>query len=221
MTQLRTDEQGRVPKPPAQRISSKRVKLIRTLAGFGAIALTIFDAKVSYDGFRMLALPQYVPLVLALLILSIQLASGAVQQLGMNPFHGVGGNAAMDFLWRWVLVSVYVIDIGSNAIAFGIGRDLSWPSLRADPIGTLTMPVVLLLLSCLLTFGDEILLRLVDRLDIGSKANAMAATKGDIDGRAYHRYLKGYEQRALTQADAAGANAAVDFDWLRQPPSEF
>lgn len=217
MTRHRPDDQRRVPKPPTQRIGKRRVKLIKTLAGVGAIALTVFDAKVSYDGFRMLALPQYVPLVLALLILAIQLASGAVQQIGMNPFRGVGGSEAMDFLWRWVLVSVYVIDIGSNAIAFGIGQQLSWVNIQADPVAALTMPVVLLLLSCLLTFGDEILLRLVDRLDIGSKANEMSANKMNIDRRAYRRYLKGYEQRAYSQADAAGSNAAVDFDWLKQP----
>jgi hypothetical protein len=187
------------------------------VAQVGAVALTVFDAKVSYDGFRQLALPQYVPLVLALLILSIQLASGAVQQLGMNPFRGVGGSSAMDFLWRWVLISVYVIDIGSNAIAFGIGQRLTWTNLVSNPVEALTMPLVLLLLSCLLTFGDEILLRLVDRLDIGSKANEMAARKTGIDRNAYARYLRGYEKRAYEQADAAGNRASVDFGWLKHP----
>ena len=118
-TPVRTDDQGRVPRPPVQRISNQRVQAIKALAGAGAIALTIFDARVSYDGFRMLALPPFVPLVLALLILSIQLASGSVQQLGMNPFQGVGGSVAVDFVWRWVLVGVYILDIGSNAIVLG------------------------------------------------------------------------------------------------------
>ena len=215
----RTDEQGRVPRPPVQRISDKRVQMIKALAGAGAIALTAFDAKVSYDGFRMLALPQFVPMVLALLILSIQLASGSVQQLGMNPFQGVGGSVAVDFVWRWVLVGVYVLDIGSNAIAFGVGQHLNMASIQADPIAAFTMPLVLLLLSALLTFGDEILLRLVDRLDIGSRANKMAALKGSIDQRAYAKYLQGYQQRALDHADKAGSRATVDFDWLngKQP----
>lgn len=211
-----SDALVRVPNPTPQRISNQRVKLVRTLAQAGAVALTVFDAKVSYDGFRMLALPQYVPLVLALLILSIQLASGAVQQLGMNPFRGVGGSTLLDFFWRWVLVSVYVIDIGSNAIAFNIGQHFNWVAIRATPIESATMPLVLLLLSCLLTFGDEILLRLVDRLDIGGKSNTMAARKSGIDQRAYGRYLKGYEQRAYAQADSAGSRATVDFGWLRQ-----
>jgi len=215
----RTDEQGRVPRPPVQRISNQRVQMIKALAGAGAIALTIFDAKVSYDGFSMLALPQFVPLVLALLILSIQLASGSVQQLGLNPFQGVGGSVAVDFVWRWVLVGVYVLDIGSNAIAFGVGQHLNLASIQTDPIGAFTMPLVLLLLSCLLTFGDEILLRLVDRLDIGSRANKMAAVKGRIDQEAYAKYLQGYQQRALDHADKAGSRATVDFDWLsgKQP----
>jgi hypothetical protein len=221
MTQTpgRTDDQGRVPRPPVQRISDKRVQMIKALAGAGAIALTIFDAKVSYDGFRMLALPQYVPMVLALLILAIQLASGSVQQLGMNPFQGVGGSVAVDFVWRWVLIGVYVLDIGSNAIAFGVGQHLSWGNIQANPIGAFTMPLVLLLLSCLLTFGDEILLRLVDRLDVGARANRMAAIKGRIDQDAYAKYLQGYQQRALDHADKAGSRATVDFDWLngKQP----
>jgi hypothetical protein len=162
----------------------------------------------------MMALPQYVPLVLALLILSIQLASGSVQQLGMNPFQGVGGSVAMDFIWRWVLIGVYVIDIGSNAIAFGMGQHLNLANIQSDPIAAFTMPLVLLLLSCLLTFGDEILLRLVDRLDVGARANRMAALKGSIDQKAYAEYLKGYHQRAMQTADRAGSRATVDFDWL-------
>lgn len=197
------------------------MNLIKTLAQIGAVALTIFDAKVSYDGFMALALPQYVPIVLALLILSIQLASGAVQQLGMNPFRGVGGSSVMDFFWRWVLVSVYVIDIGSNAIAFNISQYLVLQNILLNPVEALTMPIVLLLLACLLTFGDEILLRLVDRLDIGSKANEMAARKTGIDRDAYARYLQGYRQRAYTQADAAGERATIDFDWLRQQEDDL
>ena len=211
-TPVRTDDQGRVPRPPVQRISNQRVQAIKALAGAGAIALTIFDARVSYDGFRMLALPPFVPLVLALLILS-------VQQLGMNPFQGVGGSVAVDFVWRWVLVGVYILDIGSNAIAFGFGQHLNMANIRLDPIGAFTMPLVLLLLSCLLTFGDEILLRLVDRLDVGARANRMAAIKGRIDQEAYAKYLQGYQQRALDHADKAGSRATVDFDWLngKQP----
>ena len=206
---------SRILEPPTQRISNQRVQMIKALAQIGAIALTVFDAKVSYDGFGQLTLPQYVPLVMALLILSIQLASGAVQQLGMNPFRGVGGSDLMDFMWRWVLISVFVISINSNAIAFGINQRLTWQNIVLKPVEALTMPIVLLLLSCLLTFGDEILLRLVDRLDIGSKANEMAAKKTGIDRNAYNRYLKGYEQRAYSQADVAGERAEVDFGWLR------
>lgn len=207
----------RVPKPPGQRIGHGRVSLIKFVAVVAAVALTVFDAKVSWDGFRMMALPEYVPLVLALLIFVVQLSSGAVQQLGMNPFYGVGGSPMMDFIWRWVLIGVYVLDIGSNAIAFNVQKYLAWQSLMIAPIEAVTMALVLLLLAALLTFGDEILLRLVDRLEIGSKANAAAARKLAIDSAAYDRYLSGYKSRALAQADVAGEQARVDFDWLKEP----
>ncbi len=211
-----TDERIRIPKPPVQRISKSRVKLIKTGAIAAAVALTFYDAFVSYEGFRMLALPDHAPIVLAVLILVIQLASGSIQQLGMDPFHGVGGSGAMDFLWRWVLASVYVIDIGSNAIAFGVGQHLTTDALRGRPLDAMAQSLILLALSALLTFGDEILLRLVDRLVVGSRANDASAQKADIDTRAYNRYLKGYQERAIAQAERAGQSASVDFDWLKQ-----
>ncbi len=206
----------RIPKPPQQRAGNGRIKLITFVATVGAVALTVFDAKVSWDGFRLMALPEYVPLVLALLIFVVQLCSGAVQQLGMNPFYGVGGSPLMDFIWRWVLVSVYVIDIGSNAIAFNVQSYLTPAAIMFAPVESLTMATVRLLLAALLTFGDEILLRQVDRLDLGSKANAAAARKLAIDQDAYNRYLKGYKTRALAQADTAGEHAHVDFDWMKE-----
>jgi hypothetical protein len=208
----------KIPRPPQQRVGNGRIKFVKFLAVVGAVALTVFDAKVSLDGFRMLTLPQYVPIVLALLIFVVQLCSGAVQQLGMNPFYGVGGSTLMDFVWRWVLVGVYVIDVGSNAIAFNVQQYLTVGAFMLAPVESFTMAIVLLLLSALLTFGDEILLRLVDRLDLGSKANAAAARKLAIDQAAYIRYLKGYEAKALAQADAAGEQSTIDFDWLRENP---
>jgi len=219
MTQARyrtQDDRLRIPKPPTQRVSKSRVKLIKTVAVVAAIALTIYDAYVSHQGFRRLGLPNQAPIVLALLILVVQLASGAIQQLGMNPFKGVGGSGPMDFVWTWVLASVYVIDVGSNAIAFGAGQYFSmWRFIRLDFDG-IAMGFVLLVLASLLTFGDEILLRLVDRIVVGSRANDASAQKADIDTKAYNRYLKGYEQRAIANADRAGQSATVDFDWLQQ-----
>ena len=206
----------RIPNPPQQRAGHGRINFIKFVAIVAAVALTVFDAKVSWDGFKLMSLPEFVPLVLALLIFVVQLCSGAVQQLGMNPFYGVGGSPMMDFIWRWVLIGVYVIDVGSNAIAFGVPTYLSPLRAMRSPVDSLTMAVVLLLLSALLTFGDEILLRLVDRLDLGSKANAAAARKVAIDQDAYNRYLKGYKTRALAQADAAGEHAAIDFDWMKE-----
>jgi hypothetical protein len=121
----------------------------------------------------------------------------------------------MDFMWIWVLASVYVIDVGSNAIAFGAGQYLSFWGIIRNP-DNLGMAGVILMLACLLTFGDEILLRLVDRLVVGSRANDASAQKAGIDTKAYNRYLKGYEQRAIANADRAGQSASVDFDWLQQ-----
>lgn len=208
---------ARFPKPPGQRIGQGRVNMIKFAAIVAAVALVVFDAKVSYDGFSLMALPKFVPLVLALLIFIVQLCTGAVQQMGMNPFYGVGGSSLMDFIWRWVLIGVYVIDVGSNAIAFKVQQYLTLGALMLTPVESITMAVVLLLLASLLTFGDEILLRLVDRLDLGSKANAAAAQKLAIEEAAYHRYLKSYKTRALAQAESMGEQSPVTFDWLKEP----
>ncbi|MBE9159729.1 hypothetical protein IQ265_23250 [Nodosilinea sp. LEGE 06152] len=79
------------------------------------------------------------------------------------------------------------------------------------------MALVLLLLAALLTFGDEILLRLVDRLDIGGKGNSVAAQKLAIEEAAYYRYLRSYKTRALAQAETIGEHSPVTFDWLKEP----
>ena len=218
--QPQQDDRIRWQRPPEQRISKSRVKLIRSGAIAAAVALTAYDAYVSYQGFKLLALPNHAPLVLALLILVIQLASGSIQQLGMNPFRGVGGSKAMDFCWKWVLGSVYVIDVGSNAIAFGVPAHLNMPALQQRPLDAVAMALILLALSALLTFGDEILLRLVDRLVVGGRANDAAAELASANMKAYNRYLKEYEAKAIASAERAGKSAAVDFDWLQQGGTE-
>jgi hypothetical protein len=132
----------------------------------------------------------------------------------MNPFRGVGGSGVMDFMWTWVLISVYVIDVGSNAIAFGAGQYLGWTNIQNPD--NLAMGGIIIMLSLLLTFGDEILLRLVDRILVGSRANAAASQKWAVDSTAYEKYLKGYKTRAISQAERAGENASISFDWLEQ-----
>lgn len=213
-----TGTDGRVSwqNPPQQRISKSRVHLIKTVAVVAAIALTCYDAYVSYRGFQSLNLPEHAPLVLAALIFIVQLASGSIQQMGMNPFRGVGGSDLMDFIWRWVLVSIYAIDVGSNAISFGISQHTNAGAIVTRPLDALGMSLILLAFALLLTFGDEILLRLVDRLVIGSRPNEASAQMAEINSKAYRRYLKQYEQRALNQADRAGQSATVDFNWLQQ-----
>ena len=134
----------------------------------------------------------------------------------MNPFRGVGGSGLMDFMWRWVLASVYVIDIGSNAIAFTVGQHANAAALTQRSFDAVAMTLILLMLSALLTFGDEILLRLVDRLVVGGRANDAASRKAGIDTHAYGLYLTEYQQRASEQAIKAGKSATVDFEWLEQ-----
>ena len=80
--------------------------------------------------------------------------------------------------------------------------------------------LLLLGLAALLTFGDEILLRLVDRLSIGGRANEASGSKADIDLAAYQKYLTVYRKRALAQAEEAGERSKVDFDWLEVETDE-
>lgn len=206
---------AKFPQPLRPRASRTRISLIIFLAVVAAVCLTIFDAQASLMGFRMMPLPQYTPLVLASMIFIVQLCVGALQSLGLNPFHGIGGSPFLDFVYKWIVASIYIIDVGSNAIAFKIQQFLTWGALRSDPIGNITMAIIMFVLALLLTFGDELLLRKAERLDQASKANAAAARKLKIDQTAYSRYLKGYETKAIEQADAAGENAVVDHKWLK------
>lgn len=209
---------AKFPQPLKPRASKTRITLIIFLTVIVAVLLTIYDAKTSYDGFSMMPLPKYTPIVLAILIFVVQLNVGALQTLGMNPFHGVGGSPFLDFLYIWIISAVYIIDVGSNAIAFNIQQFLTWQALRTDPIGSITMAIVMFVLALLLTFGDEILLRKVERLEQGSKSNAASLKKFKIDQKSYNRYLKQYEVKALEQADTAGENAVVEHKWLKETP---
>lgn len=214
----RVDESGRLnfPTPAEQRISSARVLTIKNVAMVAAIGITIYDAYVSYTGFQLLDLPNHAPLVLALLIFVTQLASGAIQQLGMDPFRGVGGSKIMDFAWRWALVSVYVIDIGSNALSFKVADFTTWSTLSQAPVSALGEILLRTGLGALLTFGDEILMRLVDRLAVGSRSNEISGRKSQIELAAAHRYLNSYQKRAFAMATESADRAALELSWLKQ-----
>lgn len=204
------------PQPLRPRASKTRITLIVFLTVVVAIVMTIYDAKTSYDGFAKMPLPQYTPLVLATLIFVVQLNVGALQTLGMNPFHGIGGSPMLDFFYIWLVSGVYIIDVGSNCIAFNIQQYLTWAALRSDPVGSITMAIVMFVLALLLTFGDELLLRKVERLSQGAAPNSAAVRMHSINQRAYNRYLSKYETKAIEQADNAGDNAIVEHKWLKE-----
>lgn len=207
---------AKFPHPVKPRASNTRITAIIFLTVVVALLMTCVDAWTSYDGFKALPLPKYIPLILATLIFVVQLNVGALQTLGLNPFHGIGGNPTLDFFYIWLVSAIYIIDVGSNAIAFNIQTYLTWGALRTDPVGNITMAIVMFVCALLLTFGDELLLRKVERLDFGSKANAAAIRKYKIEQRAYGRFLNGYESTAIAQAETAGESAVVQHKWLKE-----
>jgi hypothetical protein len=206
------DDSGRLvlPKTPSQRVSSGRVAAIQYATLGSAFGLTVLDAYISYDGFTKLSLPEFVPLALATLIFVSQLATGCLQQLGMDPFKGVGGSEALDTVWKGTLIGIYAIDIGSNAISFGAHNYLSWPSLSTAPFDSLAMAMLMIGCAVLLTFGDEILLRLYDRISIGSKKNAIAAKATAIEYKGLKTFLNAQETSVISRAEVAGSNSNMD-----------
>lgn len=198
--------------PP--RVSPERVTVILlclTVAGFAAIAA---DGWMSWEGFSTLPISWWVAVTLTVIVAAAQLGSGIIQSLGGDPFSGVGGSASGDGLWGLTLRGLYGLDIFSNFAGFGGTKYLSLDLIWADPMGTIGLILWNFVLAVLLAFGDEILFRLRDRIAIGAQKNQQLAKLRGIQVKAHNQVLRHYEARAMAQAEAAGQNMNVNFEWL-------
>lgn len=199
--------------PP--RVSPNRIRAViacLTVAGFAAIAA---DCWMSWEGFNTLPVDWWVAATLTGLVAASQLGSGVIQSLGGDPFAGVGGSSQGDGAWSMTLKSLYALDIFSNFSGFGGTDYLSWGRLLGDPGGTIGLVLWHGVLAVLLAFGDEILFRLRDRIEIGAQKNQQLAKIRGIQVAAHNRTLDVYQRRAMEQAAAHGKRVNVDFGFLQ------
>lgn len=197
------------------RVSPTRVTLTvwgLTIAGFAAIAA---DGWMSWKGFSGMPIEWYIAATLTTVVASAQLGSGIIQALGGDPFAGVGGSSEGDQIWGMVLRGLYALDIFSNFAGFGGPAYLSFDLLLSNPGGTIGYAIWNGLLSVLLAFGDELLFRLRDRVAIGARKNEQLDKLFQIKLQAHNEAIKEYRSRAIAQGKAAGQNAIVEFDWLK------
>ena len=208
-----------IPNTPP-RVSPQRVKAVvtcLTIAGFAAIGA---DCWMSWQGFSSMPIDWWVAATLTAIVAVSQLGTGIIQALGGNPFVGVGGSARGDGIWGITLRGLYGLDIFSNFSGFGGTAHLSIWGLWRDPMGQIGLVLWHLVLAVLLAFGDEILLRIRDRIAIGAQVNQQLAKIRDINVTAHNIALKEYRARAMAQAKQAGQKMDVHFEWIEDQEND-
>ncbi|WOD37381.1 hypothetical protein [Nodosilinea sp. E11] len=198
--------------PP--RVSPWRVDLALLLLTVGGFAAIGADSWMSWEGFSTMPIDWWIAAILTAIVAVSQIGSGIIQALGGDPFKGIGGSTSADDWWGITLKGLYVLDIFSNFAGFGGTQYLSINALWADPLGTIGLLLWNATLAVLLAFGDEILFRLRDRIAIGAQKNQQLAKIRAIQVEAHNKVLDHYRKLAVEQAEAAGQNLSVAFDWL-------
>ena len=175
-----------------------------------ATALVVYDAWVSYQGFQQLGLGDHAPAVFAGLIFTTQMGVGLLHAVG-EDFRSIKAHSdtqIIDSAWSWVLVIIYGVDIASNAVEFGFISKLA--SIRQTPVESLGSAALVLGMSVMLCFGDEILLRIYDKLSLAAKKNRLFSRRHGINVRAHQQHLYVLEDQAVQAASAA---AGKDSAW--------
>ncbi|MEM8806841.1 MAG: hypothetical protein AAGF01_12510 [Cyanobacteria bacterium P01_G01_bin.38] len=188
-----------------------RADTVRLIVLGAALALIIYDAKVSYDGFQKLELGDtHAPLIFAAMIFVTQLGVGLLHALG-EDFRDVKAGSDTGFLnsiWGWVLMIIYGVDVASNAVHFGVfGKFGSAP---ATPVESLGAAGLILGMSVLLTFGDEVLLRVHDKIAIACAKNRVYAKRHGVAVAAHNAYIAATRERQMETAQVAGRKEG---DW--------
>jgi hypothetical protein len=176
-----------------------------------ALALIVYDAWVSYQGFLKLGLGNHAPLAFAAVIFVTQLGVGLLHALG-EPYTDITANSDTKFLndiWLWVLVIIYGTDIASNAIEFGaLGKLSAW---QAAPVEAIGGGLMILAMSILLTFADEVLLRIHDRIAAATSKNRQYSRRHGVEVRAHQAYLQALQERELEIAHIKGRTEGAEF----------
>ena len=169
-----------------------------------SIALVIYDAFVSYLGFQKLGLEGHGPFIFAGLIFVTQMGVGLLHALG-EDFRDVKAGSDTEFInnvWSWILFIIYGTDIASNSFEFGL-MDYISRGLVA-PIEGFGGALLVLALATLLCFGDEILLRIFDKINVARAKNRAYAKHHNAAIKASDAYLMHYQDRAVQDAEVQG-----------------
>lgn len=159
---------------------------------------------MSYLGFQKLGLEEHAPLIFASLVLITQLGVGLLHALG-EDFVDLKGRNSQGFIngiWGWTLIAIYGFDIGSNALEFGVVEKFS--SVIISPVEALGGSALIVAMSVMLAFGDEILMRLYDKISVSAKRNRAFAKHHQVAVRANDKYLQANEDRQLQSAEIQG-----------------
>ena len=169
-----------------------------------AISLVLYDAYVSYMGFQKLGLEGHGPFIFAGLIFVTQMGVGLLHALG-EDFRDVKAGSDTEFLnnvWAWVLFIIYGVDIASNSLEFGLMEYLG--RVIPAPVEGIGGVLLVLALATLLCFGDEILLRIFDKINVARAKNRAYARHHNVAIKASDTYLKMMEERAVQDAETQG-----------------
>jgi hypothetical protein len=176
-----------------------RIDTTTTVILASAAGLILYDSWVSYNGFEKLGIGYQSSIVFAVLIAVVQLGVGANHVVGGSfSIKGDNGDDLIDTIFSVGIRSIYIIDIASNAVEFGIGKALKLSNLQADPANALGVAAIFAGLAFLLSFGDDMLLRLNDRIAAGSTLNRIRSKYFYQNAAAHMTYLKA-ENNAQTQ----------------------
>lgn len=186
-----------MPAPSASPWRVDAVKfIILALAGLSIV----WDAKISYSGNLQFGFTPDSAIFLMAIIFVSQLGFGVCHALNIDILHlgGEGENSGfINRIWIGVVLALYLLDIGSNCLYYGLAERFQGHSLGSLELwGGVAFIVGA---ACLTTFADEVLMRLYDAIEIGSRRNAVHARAQVVNYRAHQHYFS-QKERLTTQA---------------------
>lgn len=198
--EYKDDRVKRYQKRTKPAVAQWRIDFIKLLVLITAFALIVYDAFVSYQGFRRLDVGDHAPAIFCVLIFVTQLGVGVLHALG-EEFTNVmadSGHGWGNTIWKIVLVILYSTDIMSNAIEFGFFD--RWDSPLLNPVETFGGALLIMAMAWGLTFADETLLRLYDRVEQASAKNNIFARRYRQTVAQHKRYLAVVHEYQMEQA---------------------
>lgn len=194
-------------------VAQWRLELVRLLVLIAAFCLIVYDAYVSYRGFQKIRIGEHAPIIFSLLIFVVQLGVGILHALG-DDFGDIVTSRSDSWenkIWGYFLVVIYAIDTLSNVIEFGFFSRFSTPLI--DPVEQIGGALLIIGLGFGLTFADETLLRLYDRVDIAVRRNNIFSRRYKMTVDAHNRYISTARSLALEKAELQAQNEGANWQF--------